>query len=131
MTVRPAAPAEPPAANIDPREFGLSADDLRQAADCLYDATGLRGGDHTAWAHERQVRFGQNPVTAAQSRRRYGLRGATPSPLLRRVAAARKTATKVSGCGYRNRVNCHVSRTWRRGFHRDRIRVIQGGLHRG
>jgi len=42
----------------DPREFGLNADDLRTAADHLYDATDTRL-ERAEWAHDRQVRLGQ------------------------------------------------------------------------
>ena len=42
----------------DPRDFGLTADDLREAADHLYDATDTRL-DHAEWTHDRQVCFGQ------------------------------------------------------------------------
>jgi len=42
----------------DPRDFGLTADDLRAAADHLYEAADTRM-PRAGWTHKKQVRFGQ------------------------------------------------------------------------
>ena len=42
----------------DPRDFGLIADDLRIAADHLYDVTDARL-NRAEWTHERQVQYGR------------------------------------------------------------------------
>ena len=42
----------------DPREYGLTAADLREAADLMYAASDQRA-ETVTWTHEQQVRRGQ------------------------------------------------------------------------
>jgi len=42
----------------DPRDYGLTAADLREAADLMYEP-GDRRAEPTPWTHDQQVRRGQ------------------------------------------------------------------------